>query len=137
MALDNPKAGFNATSEFMISGLPWVISQSTVPGTITNHKFSNVTKNIIFSNTTLGGSKKIRIGFTENGVNDITNNYFVVDSGQILNFDARVKEVFIRADTIGATHTYSIYCSLTMIDSKMMSILTGSLDGKPYWQGVG
>jgi archaellum component FlaF (FlaF/FlaG flagellin family) len=138
MALNNPLAGINSTSEFQLSGLPWVVSGTTVSNVVTRYQLPKVTKSITIHNLEPSSNKKIRIGFTENGVNGVAGNYFFVfDSGALVTLDARVKEFYIRADTFSDEHDYSIYCSLTTIASNMMPILTGSTGGETLWNGVG
>jgi hypothetical protein len=77
----------------------------------------------------------IRVGFTENGVN--IGNYFLVDGGQAFEFDARVKEVFIRSNDPADAPLYSVYAELIGIDADQMPILTGSINGTNFWEGVG
>jgi len=135
MGLKDPRIGFNSVTEFMGSGLPWVISGSAT-STVTRHRFDKITKRITVKNHEAAGTK-LRVGFTENGVNGVEGQfYFGVDGGDLFEFDARIKEVFILRD--GATDVdYSLYAELTMIDSDMMPILTGSLEGSAYWNGIG
>ena len=138
MALNNPLAGINSTSEFQLSGLPWVVSGTTVSNVVTRYQLPKVTKSITIHNLESSSNKKIRIGFTENGVNGVAGNYFFIfDSGDLVTLDARVKEFYIRADTFSDEHKYSICCSLTTIGSNMMPILTGSIGGETIWSGVG
>jgi hypothetical protein len=77
----------------------------------------------------------VRVGFTKNGVE--LRNYFKIDAGEQFEFDARVKEVFLRSDTGVDSHPVSIYAELVAIDSDMMPTLTGSIDGITFWEGVG
>ena len=137
MGLNTPKTGLNSSFEFQMAGLPWVISATTVSSTATRYQTPKVTKSIIISNLDTA-SKSIRIGFTENGINGvIEDNYFIVQAGQTLTFDVRVKEFYVRADTFTENLDYSVYCSLTTIDSDMMPVLTGSLNNVTLWDGVG
>jgi len=133
--MKDPRVGFNSVTEFMGSGLPWVIS-STATATVTKHSFDKVTKHLKISNLAADGVY-LRVGFTENGINGVgANYYYKVNGGQAFEFDARIKEVFILKD--GATNAaYSLYAELTNIDSDMMPILTGSLNGSTFWNGIG
>lgn len=138
MSLNNPKSGFYNTADFQSSALPWVISGTTVANVVTQYKLPKVTKNITMHNLSTSNNKWIRIGFTKNGVNGVEGNYyFIVNSGDVVALDARVKEIFIRADTFSDTLDYSIYCGLTTIESSMMPVLTGSVDGAARWDGIG
>ena len=49
MGLNNPKSGLNATSEYTISGLPWVLSD-TISNTIVRYSFPKITKDILITN---------------------------------------------------------------------------------------
>lgn len=138
MSLNNPRSGTNVAAEFTMSGLPWVVSGTTVSNTVTSYQLPKVTKNITFHNLSTTSNKFIRVGFTLNGVNGVGGNYyFSVNSGETVTLDARVKEVHVRGDTFTDTLNYSLYCSLTMIDSTMMPILTGSIGGTTMWEGIG
>lgn len=134
MSLNNPSSGFFSTPEFQASGLPWTISASTSTTAVVKYVLPKVTKSITITNNDTTATNRIRIGFTENGING--SNYILVNGGQTVTLDARVKEIFIRANTSG-TFIYSLYCALTTIDGKFMPILTGSVDGASYWDGVG
>ena len=137
MSLNNPSSGFFSTPEFQASGLPWVITGSTSNITVINYKFPKVSKSITVHNLENSSNKFLRVGFTLNGVNGGGGNYyFLVDGGDSLTLDARVTEVFVRADSSN-TIIFSIYGSLTTIDKKFMPTLTGSIGGTSYWDGVG
>ena len=134
MSLNNPSSGFFSTPEFQAAGLPWTATAATSGITVVRYSLPKVTKSITFVNAETTAGNRIRIGFTENGVNG--TNYVLVNGGQTITLDARVKEIFVRANASG-TYTYSMYCALTTIDGKFMPILTGSVDGSAYWDGVG
>lgn len=135
MGMKDPRVGFNSVTEFMGSGLPWVIT-STATNAVTRHSFEKVTKRLVIHNQAADGVY-LRVGFTENGINGVGGNYYYkVNGTQVFDFDARIKEIFILRD--GATNAaYSLYAELTNIDSDMMPILTGSLDGSTFWNGIG
>lgn len=135
MGLKDPRIGYNSVTEFMGSGLPWVTSSYALSGSaISNYKFSKITKRLSVWNHGTSG-QHIRVGFTENGADK--GNYFLVDGGQTFEFDARVKEVFIRADDSADNPLYSLYAELIGIDADQMPILTGSINGTIFWEGVG
>lgn len=137
MSLNNPSSGFFSSPEFQASGLPWAISASTTNTTVIKYTFPKVTKSISIHNLESSAGKLLRVGFTLNGVNGAgANYYFCVDSGDLFTFDARVKEIYVRSDTTN-TIAFSIYAALTTIDEKFMPILTGSVGGTTYWNGVG
>jgi len=135
MGLKDPRIGYNSVNEFMGSGLPWVIT-GTAAATVTKHSFDKVTKHLKISNSAAAGVY-LRVGFTENGVNGVgANYYYKVNGGQTLELDARIKEIFIKRDD-ATDADYSLYCELTNIDADMMPILTGSLNGSTFWNGIG
>jgi len=135
MGLKDPRVGFNSVTEFMGSGLPWVTSSLISPNATYNYKFSKLTKRVFVWNHNTGSNVHVRVGFTKNGVE--LGNYFKIDAGEQFEFDARVKEVFLRSDTGVDSHPVSIYAELVAIDSDMMPTLTGSIDGIAFWEGVG
>lgn len=136
MGLKDPRIGYNSVTEFMGSGLPWVTSSIATGGTTFNYKFAKITKRLSVWNHENSAGKHIRVGFTKNGIEN-TGNYLRIDSGQAFEFDARVKEIFIRADDVADNPPFSIYAELIGIDSDMMPILTGSVNGTTFWEGVG
>jgi hypothetical protein len=136
MALNNPSSGFFSVTEYQSSPLPWVITGSTSGTDVIKYSFHKVTKNLIVVNNTNG--KSLRLGFTLNGINGVEDNYYLLIAGNSqMTIDARVKEVYVRADTSN-TISFSLYAGLTTIDSGQMPPLSGSLaDGSHGWAGVG
>lgn len=136
MGLKDPRIGYNSATEFMASGLPWVTSSYALSGSaVTSFKFDKITKRLSVWNHETAAGKHLRVGFTVNGVNN--GNYFLIDGGQTFEFDARIKEIFVRAHDSNDNPWYSLYAELIGIDSDMMPLLTGSVDGTTYWNGVG
>jgi len=137
MALNNPGLDIFNTNEFQSSGFPWVTYAVTSGTSVNTHSFPKVTKLIMVKNNGASG-KDIRIGFTLNGVNGNGGNYyFYLEGGQIATFDAKVAQLFVRADTSNSIN-YSVYASLTTIPSSAMPFMSGTLqNGSPGWSGVG
>ena len=136
MVLDNPKGGIGYAAEFQSSALPWVTS-SVAPNISGSNPmrldFPKITRFISFANHD-AVSKELRIGFTRNGV--INSNYYLLDGGQQVTFEVRVKEIYVAGDTSGAPFT--VLAGLTNIDSRNMPVMSGTLpDGTPGWLGVG
>jgi len=135
MGLKDPRVGYNSVNEFMGSGLPWVIS-NTASSTVIKHSFDKITKHIKISNHAALGVY-LRVGFTQNGIAGVGNAYYYkVNGGDSLEIDARIKDIYVVRDS-ATDAAYSLYAELTMIDSDMMPVLTGSLGGTAYWNGVG
>jgi hypothetical protein len=135
--LDNTRSGLNNTAEFVTSALPWVITGTTSGTDVITYNLPKITKNLIVANNASAGDY-LRLGFTENGVNGVEDNYyFNIDGGQTITLDVRVKAICVRADASGSLD-FSVYAGLTTIDSIMMPLLSGSHavygDG---WAGVG
>ena len=136
MALNNPSSGFFAASEYMVSPLPWVVTGSTSTTAINKHTFHKVSKSLTVTNHAAAGTF-LRVGFTNNGVNGVGDNYFFkINGGNTINLDVRVSEVFIRADSSN-TISYSLYAGLTTIDAGQMPMLSGSSGSGTGWEGVG
>ena len=134
MGTNNPSAGYNSTNEFMVSGLPGVIS-ATAEATVTRYQFDKISKHIIVKNH--HASAALRVGFTENGVGGVGGNYyFIVSAGQTFEFDSRINQVFIKRDA-STDVPFSMFVALVGIDATMMPLLTGSVAGVTFWNGVG
>ena len=136
MALNNVKPGFNNAAEFTASGLPWVLS-GTVSNSVVKYSFPKVTKDIVIINNNTTAAQRLRVGFTENGVNGVGNAYYIlVNGGSNITLNVRVKELYLLRDG-GSDISTSVCANLTTIDAMMMPVLTGSLGGATYWEGVG
>jgi len=137
MALKNVVSDVFNISEFQTSGFPWVIYATTSGTSVNTHSFSRVSKNVTVKNNDASG-KNLRIGFTLNGVNGNGGKYyFFLEGGQSMTFDAKITDIFVRADTSN-TINYSVYASLTTVLPTAMPFLSGTLqDGSAGWGGVG
>lgn len=124
--LNNPRPGFNAAPEYMISGIPHVLSGSAT-ATPTNVEFPYVTRAITVTNNSAAGSV-LRVGFTQNGVN-LTNNY-PLDGKQSVRLEVRVRDLWVRAEA--GTVNYGVCAELTPIERMHMLPLTGSVDTSTY-----
>lgn len=127
--LNNPRAGFDWTAEYMVSSLPWVTS-STASG-IKHHEFPKVTKEFVIKNQ---GAGNIIIAFTRNGLN--SSNYIQLVATEAFSASIRVKDLWIS----GSGASYTLFAGLTLVDRRDMPVLTGSLspsDGESTWEGIG
>ena len=138
MSLNNPRPGFNAAAEYMVSGIPHVLSGS-VPQAATCISFDYVSRAITVTNNSAIGTVLL-IGFTQNGVNG--SNRFPLDGKQTQRFEVRVRDLWIRAEQ-AVTASYGVLAELTPIERMFMMPLTGSstsqneLTGSIIWRGVG
>jgi len=135
MGLRDPKIGFNSVTEFVGSGLPWVTSSIATGTSVNRYNFSKITKRVSVWNHATGSGEHLRVGFTENGTN--AGNHLKIDASQTFEFDARLKEIFIRVDDPADTISFSVYAELIGIDADQMPQLTGSVNGVTFWEGVG
>lgn len=135
MGLKDPRIGYNSVTEFMGSGLPWVTSSIVLANQTYSYNFPKITKRVFVWNHNTGSNVHVRVGFTKNGVE--LSNYFKIDGGSHFEFDARIKEIHLRSDTNVDNHPVSIYAELVGIDADQMPMLTGSLNGVTFWEGVG
>ena len=113
-------------------------SSVTVGTSVAQFDFQRVSKVVQVTNLDSTYANTLRVGFTLNGVNG--TNYFSIPGGTSVEFDVRVKSIFIRADSSGA-FKYSVFAGLTTIATGQMPELTASLSGSdgviPGWSGVG
>jgi hypothetical protein len=137
MGLNNIQSpGFNAATEFQASALPWCVTDNVSGSVIKRYDFPNVTKYVGIINNSSNGND-LKVAFTENGFR--TGNFVlfpVTPSADLVYMDLRVKTIYTMASGSG-TSVYSILAGLTMIPSNNMPVLTGSVGGVSYWQGVG
>lgn len=134
MSLDNPHSSFGSAAEFQSAGLPYVTSSVANPATPHRYQFAKVTRSITVRNNGTGSSEDLLVGFTHNGI--MGNNHFNIPWGEAETFEVRVKQVFVKG--LGGNPAYSIFASLTTVDSRYMPLLTGTLqNGDPGWEGVG
>lgn len=132
MPLGTPKAGFAAAGEFQSSALPYVTS-SQAPGAasgVLEIHFPKVSRSITVTNREASGTY-LRVGFTRNGVGVSGSNYYLLNGGDTLAVELRVKSLFLAGDA--GTANCSVLAGLTTIDAKDMPLLSGS-EG---WEGVG
>lgn len=135
MGLKDPRVGFNSVTEFMGSGLPWVTSSVASGATVYQYDFAKLTKRVSVWNHATGSGVHLRVGFTKNGVSQ--GNHLKIDGGQVFEFDSRLKNIFVKADDPLDTISFSVFAELIGIDSEQMPLLTGSIDGVTFWEGVG
>lgn len=135
MPLDNPQGGFGYAGEFQSAALPWVTSSITpASGSPIEYAFPFVTRFISITN--LDATKTMSAGFTRNGITK-TNNKVIIPAGVTLQFEWRVKSVFIQGESASGG-AFNLSVGLTTILSRNMSQLSGTLDdGTPGWTGVG
>ena len=134
MPLDNPQGGFAYAAEFQSSALPWLTSsQAPNKGSPVEIDFQTVARFITIGCTSNTASDKISLGVTLNGI--LGGNKVVINAGQTLNFEWRVKKIWVQAEA-GSNPAYTIGAGLTTV--RTMPQLSGTLmDGTPGWSGVG
>lgn len=124
------KADPNYVPNYQLSAIPYVTSSaaSEVTDSPISVDFPYVTKFVTVHNT---GGGKLRVGFTQDGVNGtLTNNYFVLDTQGVnqhamVTFDVRCKQMWFRRDASTDTD-FSLFAGLTPVASGSFPTLTGS-----------
>ena len=119
MGYNQTRSGQNNVAEYMASGLPWTTS-STATTSPMRYDLPYVTSE--FTVTNVSGATNIFVGFTQTGVN--TFNRHVIPPGASVNFQYRVKTLFIRSST--GTCDYSLSAGLTTILPQDFPVLTSS-----------
>ena len=133
-----PHHGF--VPEYQVSGWPFVKTITGLSTGLVRIAFPYVTRWIAFS-VHAGAHRTVRMGFTENGVNDPTGDgcYFILEtdnkevgehSVKSQVFDLKCKELWFRTDS-GNNTTVSVIAGYTNVQN--FPVLTGS-DG---YEGVG
>tara|TARA_Y100001970_G_scaffold174507_1_gene212963 strand:+ start:419 stop:847 length:429 start_codon:yes stop_codon:yes gene_type:complete len=119
------RAGVGNVGSYQASAQPYLSSSINIPSDNTVIKISlpNVSRFITIKNTGPDGSNEVdmRVGFSQNGVNGLENNNWVILSNQeSYSADWRVKEVYMRVHPTGGSlnATASIIAGLTSIDAK-------------------
>jgi len=142
MSLNWPNSNYGFVPEYQASGWPFV---KTITGLTTGSvkiEFPNVIRWFAFS-VHASSHRTVRVGFTENGVNDVTGDgcYFLLEtdnketgehSVKSLRFEMKCKELWFRTDT-GNDTTVSVIAGYTGIQTGSFPTLTGSAG----WIGVG
>jgi hypothetical protein len=103
------RSGLGSIGSYQISGIPWASSSLSADATTPLQvDFFNVTRFIVVKNTS---ANKLRVGFSENGVNG--SNYFLLGKDESFSADIRVTRLYLRGDT--GTAVGSIVAGLTGI----------------------
>lgn len=132
------RPGFNSAPEYMVSGIPYVLSGSA-NATPQGINFDFVSRAITVSNNSPAGTFLL-VGFTLNGVNG--TNCFPLDGGKSARFEIRVRDIYFKSAQ-ATTASFGMLAELTSIERRMMLPLTGSsssqaeLTGSIIWNGVG
>jgi len=138
MSLKSPVPNHNFVPEYQVSGIPYVTSSAaselTSAGAAIHVKLPYVTRWLIVQNQSSGSGNDIKFGFTENGVTgNVTNNYFVVRSGQTTErLEMRCANLFV-AKHIGDDNGFRIIAGLTGAPRDHFPLLTGSNS----YEGIG
>ncbi len=134
--------GVGHVGSYQVSARPWVSSSIMVPfsgvvDTDANRvvvNFPYVTKFVTIRNdgpNVFGSS--MRVAFSENGLRDSTNNYFVLSGSESLSADFKVTKVFLMG------HDGNVGTGITVTTASVIAGLTGIeadlLSGS--WNGMG
>jgi hypothetical protein len=155
-------SGPNFVPSYQMSGIPYVtssaadevpsaadVSPTVRPVSIT---FPQVTRFFVVK---AFGTANLRVGFSENGVQDPAGslgtgdathrNYFLIDKDQIegVRLEVRCTELYFLSDgSTGVESSFSVLAGLTGIDAGQFPILTGTVqagtaDEAPSFKGIG
>lgn len=135
MSLGHTGEGFHTAPAYLVSAMPWVTGTLATTTTPQRLDFPKVTKYVKVNN--VSGSD-VRVGFSNNGIQG--TNFFRVPAGQVLEFDVRVKELYLMSDT--GTSEVDVFAGLTLVDKRSTGFLTGSTGFSAQspgsgWEGVG
>ena len=133
MSLKTPQPHYGFVPEYQVSGWPFVKTINALDTTPVKIEFPFVTRWIAFS-VHAAAHRTVRMGFTENGVDDVTGDgcYFILEtdnkeigehSVKSQVFELKCKELWFRTDT-GNNTTVSVIAAYTNIQS--FPVLTGS-----------
>jgi len=113
--------GLSSVGSYQVSGIPFATSSDAIPALGTaplQISFPYVTKNVTVH--LLNKNKKLRVGFSQNGVTGSGTNYFVIDSNSpsdpITTFDVKCSSIFLLSDSADIL-TGSVYAGLTSIQT--------------------
>jgi hypothetical protein len=112
--------GLGNVGSYQISSIPYLTSSLTIPASGSTPKvieFPNVSRFVVITNTASPSdpSRPFRFGFSENGVNAVdANNYVVLDNGESFTAEFRVIKVYLMSDN-GFEATGSVVAGLTGI----------------------
>ena len=133
MPLNNPTSNASSTSEYQVSGVPYVTSSAAdeVKDAPFQFKFPNVTQWISVFN--MDTTKHLRVGFSSNGVKgQETKNYIILEKytetgtrHKIENVRVRTKEIWFQCEHSDGAG-FQIIAGLTTVNSGSFPALTGS-----------
>lgn len=118
--------GLGNVGSYQISSIPYLTSSLTIPASGSTPKvieFPNVSRFVVITNTAspADSSRPFRFGFSENGVNAVdANNYVVLDNGESFTAEFRVIKVYLMSDN-GFEATGSVVAGLTGITNHHLS----------------
>lgn len=115
-----PKAGLNNVGSYQVSSIPFLTS-TVAPAfgnTPAKVSFPTVTRFVTIKNIDLNANRRLRVGFSENGVN--TNNYLILTQHESFTADFKITSVFLVSEEAFAISA-SVVAGLTGIDSTQLS----------------
>lgn len=114
MSNQNSKRDSRFTSEFIVSGVPWVTS--SLASAVKYHPFADANGQNLMSQwitvKNTGTSGSLSVAFTSTGFS--TNNYFTIAAGQSFERELMVYQLYVSSS---AQQPYSVIAGLTAINS--------------------
>jgi hypothetical protein len=96
-----PRPGVGSVGSYQMSAQPYATSGLTISNSsVTEITFPQVTKFVTITNTNAGASSPLRVGFSSNGINGVSENaYFLLDNGESYTGEWRLTSLYLRGDT--------------------------------------
>lgn len=110
MTLGIVQSGYNNSTEYQASGIPWLYSITIVSPSKINLVFPFVTKNIVVMNSATS-TNIASIGFTEKGIDN--DRKIILKGGSSISLDVRMTNLYISGTT--GTSSISVCAALTGI----------------------
>ena len=114
-----PRAGLNNVGSYQVSSIPYLTSTvapafGSTPAEIS---FPTVTRFVTIKNIDLTANRRLRVGFSENGVNN--GNYFILTQYESFTADFKVTGIYLVSDEAFPISA-SVVAGLTGIDNTQL-----------------
>ncbi len=133
-------AGLNNVGSYQVSGIPFATGNLTIPAsgsTPLKIEFPFVTQWVSITNV---NTKHIRMGFSENGVKNGSNNYVLIheDAHPTFNmYNLKLSEIYLLSDTGQSIGNASLVAGLTNIPVERVNNISPSGSNWSGSSGVG
>ena len=108
---------------YQMSATPFVTSSNVSLGQSKEIAFGNVTRFVVVKNTG-PSSSVLAVGFTQNGLNSASSNFFLLSGSESFAAELRVDRLFLSGSS-GAP-TFSVVAGLTGLSPSRFLLVTAS-----------